>query len=97
MEAYGFNKDEARSFILNNKHNHITTTYYLMLKKNIKNGIASSADLCSNHFIDYLKHKKNLLASSNKDDNNDESDNVNIKKPNESVEKKNRYLIAYKL
>ena len=62
MEAYGFNKDEARNFILNNKHNHITTTYYLILKKNIKNGINSAGDLCSHYFFDYLKNKTNKIG-----------------------------------
>jgi serine/threonine protein kinase len=45
MEAYGFNQDYARKCIEANKHNHLTTTYYLLLQRHLKNGGKSIADL----------------------------------------------------
>ena len=40
-----FNIDEAKLMIVNNKHNQVTATYYLMLMKHIKYGGFSTADL----------------------------------------------------
>lgn len=33
--------------IANNRHNHTVTMYYLLLKRNLKMGVFSRADLCS--------------------------------------------------
>lgn len=35
----------ARKYIESNKHNHLTTAYYLLLKKHIQNGGRSIADI----------------------------------------------------
>ena len=38
LDQYGFNLEYARKCIEANKHNHVTATYYLLLKKKLKNG-----------------------------------------------------------
>ena len=45
MEAFGFNQDYAKKCIEANKHNHLTTSYYLLLQRHLKNGGKSIADL----------------------------------------------------
>jgi|LauGreDrversion4_2_1035121.scaffolds.fasta_scaffold929166_2 hypothetical protein len=65
LEEFGFNKEEARVNILANRHDHITTTYYLILKKHIRDGKTSVADLVSKEFMDFINDSKNLLSYSN--------------------------------
>jgi len=60
MSFMNFNKDEVRELVLANRHNHITTTYYLILKKHIKMGRTSIADLISDEYIRYINNPKNL-------------------------------------
>ena len=62
MSEYDYDKNETRKNILSNKHNHITTTYYLMLKKKIKKGIESIADLKSKLFENYINNPENKLS-----------------------------------
>jgi len=69
MEEYDFKKDEVRMNLLTNRHNHITTCYYLLLKSKIKKGIASVSDLISDEFRRYLADNKNLLINYNHDIN----------------------------
>jgi 5'-AMP-activated protein kinase catalytic alpha subunit len=38
LKNYDINIEYARKCIQANKHNHITATYYLLLKKHYKNG-----------------------------------------------------------
>lgn len=64
---YEYNSKEIRLNLLRNKHNHITTTYYLILNKKIKNGINSVCDMSSNEFYNYIHNTKNLLSSYNWD------------------------------
>lgn len=47
LKEFSFDADSSRKYLESNRHNHTTTTYYLMLKKNLKNGSASNADICS--------------------------------------------------
>lgn len=42
--------EQSRKFITNNRHNHGTTIYYLLLKRNLRNGICSKFDICSPTF-----------------------------------------------
>ena len=44
LEDYNIDIDYARKCIEANKHNHVTATYYLLLKKHIKAGGESVAD-----------------------------------------------------
>lgn len=45
LESYEFNINYAQQCIDANKHNHVTTTYYLLLKKYSQHGRKSPADL----------------------------------------------------
>ena len=47
LAQFGINADYARKCIEANKHNHITATYYLCLKKHLRNGGQSIADVRS--------------------------------------------------
>jgi hypothetical protein len=67
MEEYGFNKEEVNSSVLANRHNHVTTTYYLLLKNKVKRGLSSIADVASKEFNDYIKIPENKLAFYNND------------------------------
>lgn len=69
MEEYDFKKEEVRMNLLTNRHNHITTCYYLLLKSKIKKGISSVSDLISDEFRRYLADSKNLLINYNHDIN----------------------------
>jgi 5'-AMP-activated protein kinase catalytic alpha subunit len=70
MEEYDFKRDEVRTNILSNRHNHITTTYYLLLKNKIRKGGSSIADLVSDSFKNYLLDDNNLIQKYNNDFNN---------------------------
>jgi len=66
LEDYGFPKEECYQNIILNKHDHITTTYYLILKKMIREGKTSVADLISKEFIEFIHDHKNLLEYQSK-------------------------------
>lgn len=58
MKQYGYDKEQVIKLLLANKHNNITTLYYLLIKKNTKKGLSSVSDLNSSQFNTYLsKHK----------------------------------------
>ena len=63
MEEYGFNREEAKQNLLANRHNHITTSYYLLLKKIVKAGGRSIADLVSDEFLEYMAKPSSLVAN----------------------------------
>jgi 5'-AMP-activated protein kinase, catalytic alpha subunit len=69
MEEYAFDKQEVRTNILSNRHNHITTTYYLLLKNKVRKGGKSVADLISEEFRGYIGDSRNLLSTYNNDFN----------------------------
>jgi 5'-AMP-activated protein kinase catalytic alpha subunit len=50
LKDFNFDIEYAERCIEANKHNHITTAYYLLLKKNLKTGYKSNADLSSIDF-----------------------------------------------
>lgn len=50
LKDYGYDVEYTRNCLEANRHNKLTTTYYLSLKKFIKNGGASNCDLASPHF-----------------------------------------------
>ena len=58
---FGLKKEEIRIAILSNKHNDITTIYYLLLNNRIKKGKKSICDLKSNEFKKYIQNKENLF------------------------------------
>ena len=66
---FKLNLEDIRSCILSNKHNDISTLYYLILKKKIREGKKSVADLKSDIFLKYIKDKDNLYENYNCDFN----------------------------
>lgn len=69
MQEYDFRPQDIRLAILANKHNHVTTIYYLLLKKDTLMGNSSIADLCSTEYEAYINNNKNLLNNYNFDIN----------------------------
>lgn len=67
MHKYDYTKEEIRENVVLNKHNHITITYYLLLKKHIRNGISSISDFQSRAFNSYVRSETNLLSKYNND------------------------------
>ena len=63
VKEYEFNEEEIKINILKNKHNLITTTYYLLLNKRIKEGKKSICDMTSDDFLFYLNDNNNLLEN----------------------------------
>lgn len=72
VSNYGYEPELVRKHLEANKHNRMTTLYYLLLLKAIKNGYTSPADIASPAFVpDALnKDKKENLQSSKKVDLN---------------------------
>ena len=63
MEKFGYNNLlEIRNDILRNYHNNITTLYYLLLNKKIKEGQKSIADLNSDLYDQYINDEKNKIS-----------------------------------
>jgi 5'-AMP-activated protein kinase catalytic alpha subunit len=60
---YEYNSVEVRINLLANKHNHLTTTYYLLLKKKIQKGEKSICNTFSIEFIKYINNHDNLLSN----------------------------------
>ena len=54
MEKNGYNSEEIIKNVKNNKHNEITTFYYLLVKKYNRNGIETVNDLISPSFTKYV-------------------------------------------
>jgi 5'-AMP-activated protein kinase catalytic alpha subunit len=50
LSEFNFDLEYAERCIEANKHNHITTTYYLLLKKESKQGYKSNSDINSSTF-----------------------------------------------
>jgi len=72
MQEYKIDIEYARKCIEANKHNYITATYYLLLKKHIKGGGESIANAKSpnydpNVFMKRIPNCKNLLAKFNQE------------------------------
>ena len=54
MEKYGYKKEEIIKNVKNNRHNEITTFYYLLVKQLSRNGIDIVNDLISPSFTKYI-------------------------------------------
>jgi 5'-AMP-activated protein kinase catalytic alpha subunit len=63
VNEYSYNEQQIKVNLLFNKHNHITATYFLILKKFIRIGKKSIGDMTSQLFIDYINDQKNLFSS----------------------------------
>ena len=67
MCKYGFNKENIIENVKNNRHNEITTFYYLLVQKYSNMGIETKSDLYSKEFNEYLNEQnlKNELTKKN--------------------------------
>jgi len=63
MAKLNFEIEEVRELVMANRHNHITTTYNLILKKQIRLGKTSIADLVSEEYIRFINDPKNIKES----------------------------------
>ena len=63
MKKYNYEESKIKEDIKNNKHNSLTTLYYLLVKKMNKKGIFTKSDLISETFKDYIREQyaKNKL------------------------------------
>ena len=69
MEKNGFKKNEVIKNIKNNRHNNITTYYYILVNKLRKEGIEIKSDLNSDEFKEYIREqdlKNNLIKKREK-------------------------------
>ena len=62
LNPLGMDVEFAQRCLEANRHNHLTTSYYLMLKKHLRDGGQSKTDLGSKNFdkslIEPLRHKR---------------------------------------
>ena len=65
VNEYKFNGEEVRTNLLLNNHNHITTTYFLILNKKLRNGEKTIGNMKSKEFIRYIHSPVNLLSHYN--------------------------------
>ena len=82
VQDYGFDKEECRKLLLNNKFCSLTSIYYLCLKKFVREGGKSISDLESDLFVEYVNDPNNYLQENineenkeNKNDNNKQDKN----------------------
>jgi serine/threonine protein kinase len=64
IQKYGYDKETAREHILNCKFDVVTSTYYLSLRRWIKEGNASISDLNSDAYVKYITDESNLVNPS---------------------------------
>ncbi len=91
MKLYGFDEIEVKINVLENKHNYITVTYYLLLKKKLKKGKKSASNLDREEFK-YYKDKNNLLENYDNDIYNAIKDRVDKNLSDEEI----NYLLNIK-
>ena len=62
VHEYKFNGEEVRTNLLLNNHNHITTTYFLILNQKLRNGEKTIGNMKSKEFLKYIHSPNNLLS-----------------------------------
>ena len=62
VNEYKFNGEEVRINLLLNNHNHITTTYFLILNQKLRDGEKSIGNMKSKEFLKYIHSPSNLLS-----------------------------------
>ena len=67
MESYGYDKKEVRINVLSNARNHISTSYYLLLKKKVRHGEDSVAYFKSPLYSQFILEPTNQLSYYNND------------------------------
>ena len=97
VQNFGFDKEECRNLLLNNKFCSLTSIYYLCLKKYIREGGKSISDLESDLYEEYINDPKNYIKQ-NKDNGLKEKEknkNENMDKDKNIIKDKN-YIIKNK-
>eukprot|EP00347_Sterkiella_histriomuscorum_P021476 403333846 len=67
LEEYNFDIEQSKKFVEGNRHNQQTTTYYLLLKKHLRSGGKSIADITTYNpqkFIEEQQKQQNQLFRS---------------------------------
>ena len=64
---FQYNKEDIRKDLLMNRHNYITTVYYLMVKIKMRSHKSSVSDLYSEDFQQYILNSQNLLSEYHND------------------------------
>ena len=67
VKDYKYNEIEIKIDLLKNKHNNLTTIYYILLDEKIKKGEKSLADMKSEEYFNYINDPSNLLSNYNYD------------------------------
>ena len=103
MKKFGFNENEIIDNIKKNRHNRITTYYYLLVNNHIRREIETENDLISTTYNEYLKQqdlKNKLIKRSEKPISlkimkyNSES-LFDLKDENESDDSKQKFDLEY--
>ena len=97
VQNFGFDKEECRNLLLNNKFCSLTSIYYLCLKKYIREGGKSISDLESDLYEEYINDPKNYIKQ-NKDNGlkkKEKNKNENMDKDKNIIKDKN-YIIKNK-
>ncbi len=87
-EEYGFNKDEVKQSVEENKYDNKSSIYYIILSKMKREGYDSIADLFSEEYLAYIKNPENLVK---KDENQKKTEEES--KKDEKEEKKDLTLL----
>ena len=66
LRNHDFDTEIASINISNNKHDTLTATYYLTLRKYVREGGKSISDLSSKLYIEYMNNKNNILDNKDK-------------------------------
>ena len=95
VQEFGFDKEECRKLLLNNKFCSLTSIYYLCLKKYIREGGKSISDLESDLFEEYINDPDNYIKENNNDENKENKNDNNKTNQNKNeikndLDKKNK-------
>jgi 5'-AMP-activated protein kinase catalytic alpha subunit len=84
VQEYGFDKEECRRLLLNNKFCSLTSIYYLILKKYVREGGKSISDLESDLFEEYINDNNNYIKDETNIENK-ENKNSNNRQNKEEI------------
>ena len=103
VKDFGFDKEECRNLILNNKFCSLTSIYYLCLKKYVREGGKSISDLESDLFENYINDPNNYINQNQninldieKEKENSKNINKNVTKANHTIKNNNTIILKEK-
>ena len=64
-QNFGYDKNNVKNSVINNKYDEGSALYYLIVKQRSKKGIYSKSDLFSEKFIKYIYDDENLIEKNN--------------------------------